>query len=744
MHPILERQLQELELRDSAPPGPAAWRAFLELVDRTYGTILDSVSGEGFPLSFSPDQMREIFQILHEQRDDRLQAIAEALPDPVYFVDENGCILDMLPHSREHGILHPRSELVGQNVAALNSVSATQVMQNIRRCLETNQLVVARSFIKEDGRVRVVEGRFCPGGIHRHGLRTVVLVVRDLSSITRLDEQERLLATLFEAAHEGILLTDEKFHIIQANEAASTISGYPREQLPGLRANRLFHGQRGLLREIARDLMAHRTWQGEVRGIKRDRTPAPLWITVDALRDKSDGNSHYIIMFSDISALKRTESELAFVASHDPLTGLPNRRQYHADLTAAIARAGRQGGRFALLYMDLNRFKNVNDTLGHHVGDLLLRQIGERLRKVLRSQDQVCRMGGDEFTVISGNIERTEDAAVIAEKVLSIFRRPFQAGDHQLDVDASIGISIYPDDARDPDDLTRQADTAMYAAKENFQGRYQFFTPEMTEKAFLYLTTEMGLQRALKEDELFLVYQPQFNVETQTITGVEALLRWHDPERGDLTAAEFLSIAEATGLINPIGQWVIDRVFQQAAEWHLLGIPPLPLAINLSRRQLCQSDIAAYIGERMQHHALPSPWIAFDVTEGTVFRPKEAALENLRHMAEWGIPFALDDFGSGLSSLRGMRDIPIQRLKIAQFLVQSIGSNGPDEAIIRTILALGNNLGIDVVAEGVETREQRDFLLAEGCREMQGFYFCHPLEQAAMEDYLLRQSSTAC
>ena len=460
----------------------------------------------------------------------------------------------------------------------------------------------------------------------------------------------------------------------------------------------------------------------------------------DRLRMMQDANAQLVI--SGIEAHKMTQqvetakAQLDHLAHHDVLTGLPNRMLLQDRLGHEIELARRQGRQFAMLFMDLDRFKHINDSLGHAVGDQLLQSVARRLMRCMRHSDTVSRQGGDEFVVLLSTIKHPDDAAISAQKILTALTVPHLIGELELHVSVSIGISIYPDDGRDAEALTKSADTAMYHAKENGRDNYKFFERAMNIRAVQRQSIEVGLRRALERQEFVLHYQPKINLHSNLIVGVEALIRWQHPERGLMPPLQFLPIAEDCGLILPIGRWVLREACLQAQTWIRAGLRPITIAVNTSALEFNATDFLENIRATLDDTGLEPRYLELELTESVLMRDAEFTDSVLHGLADLGVKLAIDDFGTGYSSLSYLRQFPIDTLKIDQSFVSRIISSPDDATIVSAVINMGKSLKLRVIAEGVETPEQRTFLLAQHCDEGQGYYFSYPIAAEALATLL--------
>ena len=434
----------------------------------------------------------------------------------------------------------------------------------------------------------------------------------------------------------------------------------------------------------------------------------------------------------DLEARKRVEQSMRHMAHHDALTGLPNRALFRDRLTHAMAQADRYHQKLAVLFLDLDRFKAINDTLGHNVGDQLLKIAAERLRSCVRDCDTVARLGGDEFTVIVDDIIEVQDAAVVAQKILDTLSQPFNLHGHEVFISVSVGITLYPNDDESADNLLRNADSAMYRAKEYGRNNYQFYVADMNVKARARLMLESSLRRALDRGEFALYYQPRVDLFSGRVIGAEALLRWRHPEMGLVPPTEFIPILEETGMIIPVGDWVLRQASRQNHIWQEMGLPPIRMAVNLSARQFIQKDLAESVLRVLEGAGLLPEHLELEITEDLLIEHNQTNIITLAKLRSHGIHISIDDFGTGYSSLSYLKRLPIDTLKIDQSFVRDIVTDPDNKAIVSAIIAMASSLHLNVLAEGVETDEQLAFLRAQGCNEIQGFSFSHPL---AAEDF---------
>ncbi|MCD4668183.1 MAG: EAL domain-containing protein [Sulfurimonas sp.] len=425
--------------------------------------------------------------------------------------------------------------------------------------------------------------------------------------------------------------------------------------------------------------------------------------------------------------LKQQAKELIHQANHDTLTNLPNRMLFQDKLTQMINYSTRHNEKFALLFLDLDQFKKINDSLGHHVGDNILIKTASRLKMALREEDILARLGGDEFTIILRDIKNIQSASTVAQKIIDIMKEPIKSNGHSLFVSSSIGISIFPDDAITKDNLIKYADSAMYKAKDEGRNNFQFYSADMTTQAFERVVMESSLKIAIKEEQFVVYFQPQYNAISKTITGMEALVRWQHPQIGLVLPAKFLPIAEESGLIVEIDRIVMKKAMQQFSKWYQDGYNPGRLALNLSMKQLNEADFISTLSNLMKSINFQAKWLELEVTESQVMNNPDASIKKLKEISKVGIEVAIDDFGTGYSSLAYLKKLPLDKLKIDRSFVKDIPQDEDDIAITKAIIALGKSLNLKLIAEGVETQEQKDFLVENGCKNIQGYLYSRPI-----------------
>ncbi|MBK3479382.1 EAL domain-containing protein [Pseudomonas sp. MF6751] len=542
-------------------------------------------------------------------------------------------------------------------------------------------------------------------------------------------ERLRQAAAVFDCTREGVLVTDTQGLIVHVNRAFMEITGYQCEDVMGQRPSLFKSGRHSahFYQQMFQALESTGEWSGEIWNRRKSGEVYPQWQTIRVIHDDQGQVSHYVAVFSDISAMKNSEHELAHLAHHDPLTDLPNRLLFTDRAEQALASAQVHKRGCALLLMDLDHFKIINDSLGHNVGDQLLKLVAERLSGLFGPGVTLARLGGDEFAVLAESCPQVVQAAALAQRMLNAMKDPFIFDGNQLFISASIGISLFPSDALSAEQLLRNADSALFKAKSAGREGYALYTEELTAHAQYRVEIAGELRRALDQHELRVYYQPVHDLHDSRLVGVEALVRWQHPERGLVPPGEFIPIAERTGLIAEIDAWVMDQACRQMCQWLADGASLSFIAINVSSRLFARRELYEQVAQVLHATGLDPAFLELEVTESAVMDDPEVALEQLHRLRELGLRLAIDDFGTGYSSLLRLKRLPVQKLKIDQGFVAGLPWDEDDAAIVRVVIALAKSMGMQVHAEGIEQVEQARFLLDQECDMGQGYWFGRPM-----------------
>ncbi len=624
------------------------------------------------------------------------------------------------------------AELTGQPIANLIAPDALETLKSeAAKLLSTGDHLDLHN---RELRIRRKDGSIIPVQIglseSRAGdRREFTVVVRDLSERNNLHARLSISEKVLESTSEGVMVTARDGTIVWVNGGFSRISGYPREEVIGHNASLLKSGLQGaaFYKAMWTELASKGEWSGEIWNRRKDGEAFPEWLTIKAVPDQSGRIDRYVGVFSDISKHKRAEETIRHLTYYDPVTRLPNRYLFQDRIGQALERARRTERKVALVLVSLDRFKTVNETLGHQVGDDLLREVAGRLMNSVRAEDTVSRLRGDTFCCVLLELGQSHDANPVINRILDCFAQPFMIGGHELFITASLGISIFPLDATEIDDLIQKAETAMNRSKERAENTYHFYTPEMNANSMERLRLETDLRKAIHRGELVLHYQPKVEAATGRLLGAEALVRWRHPEYGMVPPIRFIPIAEDTGLILPIGAHVLREACDQVHVWRQMGLKTVRVAVNISAHQFRQPDLVDSIQRILELADIPASMIELELTESAVMRNADAAVQVLTKLHDLGFEIAIDDFGTGYSSLSYLKRFPIDRLKIDKSFVQDLGISQTGEGIVGAIIAMAHNLKMSVIAEGVETAQQLSMLTDLKCDEIQGYYFSKPL-----------------
>ena len=571
------------------------------------------------------------------------------------------------------------------------------------------------------------------------GERAVQLaIMRDMTERLRMEEDRRVAAEALANIAEGVLIADAQHRIISGNAAAEALTGYSASELIGTPLDALRSQLNGdplgtaPWQEVA--YIGH--WQGRVQSRRKDGRSYPERLSLSAIR-VSDGTPHrYVAVFDDISESEAYQRQLEHLAMHDPLTALLNRAAFEREAARSLGEMRIRGRKAAMLFIDLDGFKAVNDSYGHAFGDQLLQQVGQRVQSQIAANDRAGRIGGDEFTLLLCDLGTRDEALPVVRKLLLLLSEPFHVLEHEIFLSASIGISSFPDDGDDPATLIANADAAMYSVKADERNSYRVYTKVMQASTRTRLTLAGELRQAIARGEFHLVYQPSLDLRTRKLVAVEALLRWQHPERGEISPAEFIPLAESLGMVRAVGAWVINEACRQIRAWLDAGLPPLRVAVNISASHLRHPQFVEHLRATLRQHRCPSDALMIELTESAILHIGERSRRTLAALHELGVSVAVDDFGTGYSSLAYLKLPAIHTIKIDQSFVNGLPDDANDAAITRAILALAHSLGLDAIAEGIETEQQLAFLLTAGCLEGQGYLFARPLLPDAIAAHL--------
>ena len=570
------------------------------------------------------------------------------------------------------------------------------------------------------------------------GRNYIYTVWRDLAGLKDSENKLHLMARAINQSGEAIIITGSDNSIIAVNDTFTRLTGYSQEDALGQNPRLLKSGNetKEFYESMWETLLLNNYWQGEIWDRRKDGSLYPKWLTISVVRNDKGAITNYIGSFTDITNQKMAAQRIDHLTHHDPLTNLPNRFSLMGRLTHALEHAKQSSNHLAVMFIDLDRFKNINDSLGHQTGDILLSQVALRLLESVRSTDIVSRLGGDEFVVVLPQIQSGIAAISVADNIRKILSQTYSIEGNDLHITPSIGISVFPHDGATIKELMQNADLAMYDAKARGRNNYQFFKKEMNSVAQEKHLLESDLRSAVDREEFLLHYQPQIDMTTGRVVGVEALIRWQHPFRGLVQPDMFITVAEDTGLILPIGNWVLKTACRQLASWIAAGLPPMRMAVNLSARQFRQDNLPALVADVIAETGIAPHLLELEITESVAMDNPEETILHLRRFKEMGVELAIDDFGTGYSSLSYLKLYPVNRLKIDRSFVKDLETSPDDSAIAAATISLAHALGKKVVAEGVETEGQLKFLREQQCDIVQGYYYSRPQPAAEIAVFL--------
>ena len=677
------------------------------------------------------------------ESEDKYRNLLENLPQRIFYKDTELAYVSVNQRMVEDLGIRAEDVLGKTDEDLFPANLAAEYRESDQRVLDTGHIVEREERYDIDGEERFIHTVKKPL-LDAHGEVDGILgIFWDVTERRQAEEQLRQSAVVFESTAEGVMITDPDKVIIAVNKAFTEITGFEPEEAIGQTPSILGSERQddAFFSAMWKDIVRNGRWQGEIWNRRKSGEIHPEWMTISVVRDTNGRVMNYVGVFSDISAIKQSQEQLNHLAHHDPLTDLPNRLLFSARLSHAIEHARRNQTHVAVLYLDVDRFKNVNDTLGHPVGDQLLQMVAWRMREHLRECDTLARLGGDEFVVTLDRVEDAGEAAAVAQKLLDVFKEPFVVADNELHLGASIGIAMFPQDGNDMATLLKNADAAMYLSKEEGRNTFRFYTTELSASAEERFHLEVGLRHALERREFCVFYQPLVDMTSGRIVGAEALLRWQHPEYGLVSPDRFIPLAEDTGLIVPIGEWVLRETCQQFVSWRKQGLGLKRVSVNISGVQVQRGDLVTTVQKILHETGIESGCLELEITESQLMKEPERATATLDGLQALGVELAIDDFGTGYSSLGYLKRFPLDNLKVDKSFVHDIATDANDAAIVRAVIALAENLQLRVTAEGVETEAQKDFLLAHGCKLAQGWLFGRPVPAKEFAQQLLGETA---
>ncbi|MBT4934518.1 MAG: PAS domain S-box protein [Rhodospirillaceae bacterium] len=780
-HPILDEGLQGFveELESLSGTGSSMPLKFV----RVDGNIID-VEVAVMPFGAPGEdafmiEARDITQRLRSteslrERESRLNGILNTVADAIITIDEKGIIQSFNP-SAENIFGYKAREVIGENVKILvpepHRSKHDTYLSNYKKTGKGK--IIGETNREEMGQRK--DGSFFPMELSvtelRLGhLRIYTGIVKDItvrknaeeqllqahdqleirveertSELTEeiiirreTEEKLRLAAEVIANLTEAVVIVDKRFRTTAINPAFSSITGYRKADVLGKMPPfyKSLKKDKDLFERMWKEINSHGRWEGEYWHKKKNGTEIAVRLSVSVITDDDGNELQFAAVLTDITKRKQDEERIYYQANYDALTDLPNRALFHDRLNQGLATMSRLERKLGLMFIDLDGFKLVNDTLGHDIGDLLLQETALRLNDCIRSGDTVARLGGDEFTVIMPSLLDPKHAPLLAQRILDTLAKPYILKGHESFISGSIGVTIFPDDSDEASELIKNADSAMYRAKEQGKANYQFFTPDMNADVKERLILKNGLSKALENGEFELHYQPKLDIQTNTITGVEALMRWQNEELGLISPVKFIPVLEETGMVVEVGEWALWTACEQHKAWLAAGMPPIRIAVNLSARQLREVSFVPMMERVLKESGVKPEGLEIEITESMLMSDSAKAIVSLGELHEMGLHLAMDDFGTGYSSLSYLKKFPIDTIKIDRSFVADIATNEDDAEIIKTIISMGRTLNRKVVAEGVETSRQLSMLKQYQCDEIQGYYFCKPQASENLTEFL--------
>ncbi len=740
MHRLLRRLLKKSGLTVDTLPDERGWHQFLKRLNETFVSNDEDRYLLERSLEISSLEMQELLEASQESFQRRLTALVNAIPDLIFYVDEEGLLLDLLSKGHEELLHRPKEKIVGRYLKEfLPSQYAKRFLEAIRQAIETDDLKVIEYAMRIQNEKRDFEARIMPTNLREKGKKTVIVIVRDVSERKRSMEYLGVIKKIFDEATEGIFIVSLDGTYVEANTAFCRMLGLKKGCHTHLKPEnvRRFFGKKRW-REIIESLQEKGSFKGEVTIFRQDGKRLLAWLIVDTVNNEEGKSTHRVAMLTDLSDIQRSREQLRHTATHDPLTGLPNRMLLFEKLEEALVRAKRNRHKGALLFIDLDNFKEVNDTAGHKAGDTVLRECVERIASSIRGGDVLGRLGGDEFLLILEDVENVDVPMHVGEKIIEKINRPFRIKGELYELGASIGVALFPDDSDTLEALVQHADMAMYHAKQEGKNRIRYYSKRVDEDIKRHYQIESILKEALRHNRFYLLYQPQIDLSTGKLTGVEALLRIQKTRLGELSPTEFIPIAEESHLMMKIGRWVFEECCRQITRWQTLDVDPFKVAINISRRQLMDEEFVDFALKTTKRYNIDPKWIELEITETTFMHSQKVSLRTIEELRSRGFHFSIDDFGTGYSSLANLKHFIVNKLKIDQSFIRDISDDDSDRAIVQASIVLAHALGLEVIAEGVENDQQRKMLKEMGCDKFQGFLFCPPCSADQITALLLK------
>ncbi len=740
LHKSLLRVLKKHSLSIKNPPkNEQEWQEFIYKINQ----LLISNDEDRYLLERSLEitsaEMQELLDESQKRYQARINALLKVIPDIIFYLDEDGKYLDLISEGEKHPYLLENIQ-PGDDISKIFPKNTAKIIKDAnKRAIESGKLTTIEYENKIDGEHKYFEVRVMPTPLIENGLKTSVVIVRDITSSKKSIFYYQMMSKIFQEAQEGIFVVSLEGEYIGHNRAFAKIFGFRENQIPPLdykEYEKFFN--RSDYKKIRLSIAKYGSFKGEVLIKRDDGKEILVLVSIDTIKPLKGLVGYRLAILTDISELQKSREELYYTATHDALTGLPNRKFILENIEKSLSRLLREKKKGALIFIDLDDFKLINDLLGHKAGDELLVEVTKRIKSRIRSSDLFGRLGGDEFLLFVENIKNSDDIANLAQNIIDILTFPFEIEGSEHKIGASLGIAIFPTDAKDADTLLQCADRAMYEAKECGKNRYSFYNKSMKHSVKEFKRIERILKRALRYKGLCLFYQPQFEIQTGKIVGVEALVRIDNKIGGGVGPRDFIPVAKESGLIVPLSRWILEEACKQVSKLqNIYSLDDIYISLNISDRQVMDEGWADEVAFLIKKYNINPHLIEFELTEEILMQSKQNGFKNLKKLREIGCRFALDDFGTGLMSLNSLEPDMIHRIKIDQSFISKLGVDKDAKRIIKASISLAHSLGLVTVAEGVEKEIQKEELLSLECDQAQGYLLSSPLNSKDILKFIL-------
>jgi len=739
MHRLLQRQLKRLAIdSQEANVDSERFNKLIQLISETYKEDDATIELMQNAQKVSSEEMQELYTNQKKENRRHLDAIIAGMPDLMFLIDTKGNYLEVYAEHKEHLLALSKEDLLKTSIPKIfDAHTSDQLMQLIHNTVKTGNLQSIEFKLDLPDGSRYFEVRTISTGLKKRGSDTVVMISRDITAQKEQESNARLIQTVFQEATEGIIIEDKDRKVIHVNDAAARILNTTSDALLGKHSDYLSSMiPQHIKNEIYEAMTTKGVWQGEVEISPTDSPKIYSWLTLDAIMNVKNELNNIVVMITDISEIHHSRNKMEYLASYDTLTNLPNRSLLFKQLKKSIASMRRRKENGMLLFIDIDHFKEFNDSYGHQVGDKVLLSVAEQISSICRKEDILGRLSGDEFLLISEDVNDQHAVDKIIEKIQKIFKKPQQIDNLSLHINISMGVALYPKNGTTPEALINAADQAMYSVKKQGRNNYAFYSQEMSDIANEYFFILRALKDAINSNNFTLVYQPQFSLKNTQLIGAEVLLRCTHSRIENIPISRLISIAEETGLISKISHLVLDMMCEQIYDWKLLKLKLPKIAVNLSRKELSEEDLILTIHTALSRYKIDPDEIELEITESALLHEDILVKENIVRLQKLGHTFSIDDYGTGFSSLSNIKTFQFDKLKIDKSFIDKLVTNNDDQVIVSATISMAQKLGLKVIAEGVEVQAQADILKNFGCDIVQGFLYSKPLIKEDMEKLL--------